>query len=178
MAHALSATSAFKAEPLPVIQRYFEVSLFLLVATGILALIATGKLDLVTTIAAPVALGYKGLRLARGLGPELTHRNATAFVLAYFVFFPIDLWVFSRDLAAGTPNPLLYAALLAAIHLLVFASVIRLYSSRTVRDYIFLALLAFAAMLASAILTVNTTFLVALAVFLLLAVSSFVGLEI
>ncbi|MGH9728360.1 MAG: DUF3488 domain-containing protein, partial [Candidatus Acidiferrales bacterium] len=178
MAHALSATPAFKAEPLPVIQRYFEVSLFLLVATGILALIATGKLDLVTTVAAPVALGYKGLRIARGRDPELTHRNATALVLGYFVFFPIDLWVFSRDAAAGAPNPLLFAALLAAIHLLIFASIVRLYSSRTVRDYIFLALLAFAAMLASAILTVNTTFLVALAVFLLLAVSSFVGLEI
>ncbi|MHB8485705.1 MAG: transglutaminase TgpA family protein [Candidatus Acidiferrales bacterium] len=178
MAHAPSVTPAVKAEPLPVIQRYFEVSLFLLVATGILALIATGKLDTVTTIAAPVALAYKGWRIARGRGPELTHRNATAFVLGYFVFFPVDLWVFSRDLAAAAPNPLLYAALLAAVHLLIFASIIRLYSSRTVRDYIFLALLAFAAMLASAILTVNTTFLIALAVFLLLAVSSFVGLEI
>ena len=178
MAQALAVTPAVKAEPLPVIQRYFEVSLFLLVATGILALIATGKLDMVTTVAAAVALAYKGWGIARGRGPELTHRNATAFVLGYFVFFPVDLWVFSRDLAASAPNPLLYAALLAAIHLLIFASIVRLYSSRTVRDYIFLALLAFATMLASAILTVNTTFLIALAVFLLLAVSSFVGLEI
>ena len=71
-----------------------------------------------------------------------------------------------------------YAALLAAIHLLIFASIVRLYSSRTVRDYVVLALLAFATMLASAILTVNTTFLIALAMFLVLAVSSFVGLEI
>ncbi len=178
MAQALAVTPAVKAEPLPVIQRYFEVSLFLLVVTGILALIATGKLDMVTTVAAAVALAYKGWGIARGRGPELTHRNATAFVLGYFVFFPVDLWVFSRDLAASAPNPLLYAALLAAIHLLIFASIVRLYSSRTVRDYIFLALLAFATMLASAILTVNTTFLIALAVFLLLAVSSFVGLEI
>ncbi len=178
MAQALAVTPAVKAEPLLVIQRYFEVSLFLLVATGILALIATGKLDMVTTVAAAVALAYKGWGIARGRGPELTHRNATAFVLGYFVFFPVDLWVFSRDLAASAPNPLLYAALLAAIHLLIFASIVRLYSSRTVRDYIFLALLAFATMLASAILTVNTTFLIALAVFLLLAVSSFVGLEI
>ncbi|HEV2304541.1 MAG TPA: DUF3488 and transglutaminase-like domain-containing protein [Candidatus Acidoferrales bacterium] len=178
MAQALAVTPAVKTQPLPVIQRYFEVSLFLLVATGILALIATGKLDIVTTVAAAVALAYKGWGIARGRGPELTHRNATAFVLGYFVFFPVDLWVFSRDLAASAPNPLLYAALLAAIHLLIFASIVRLYSSRTVRDYIFLALLAFATMLASAILTVNTTFLIALAVFLLLAVSSFVGLEI
>src|SRR5579872_3543343 len=178
MAHALSITPAVKAEPLPVIQRYFEVSLFLLVTTGILALIATDKLDMVTTTATLAALAYKSWSIARGRGPELTHRNATAFVLGYFVFFPVDLWVFSRDLAASAPNPLLYAALLAAIHLLIFASIVRLYSSRTVRDYIFLALLAFATMLASAILTVNTTFLIALAVFLLLAVSSFVGLEI
>jgi len=178
MATTLPAPSALRAEPPPVIQRYFEVSLFLMVATGILALIATGKLDLVTIIAAPVALAYKGIRILRGRGPELTHRSATALVLAYFLFFPIDLWIFSRDLAASSSNPMLYSALLAAIHLLIFASLVRLYSSNTVRDCIFLALLAFAAMLASAILTVDTTFLVALAVFLLLAVSSFVGLEI
>ena len=46
----LSITPVVKAEPLPVIQRYFEVSLFLLVTTGILALVATGKLDVVSPL--------------------------------------------------------------------------------------------------------------------------------
>ncbi|MGC2263492.1 MAG: DUF3488 and transglutaminase-like domain-containing protein [Candidatus Acidiferrales bacterium] len=177
MAHTISATPA-RAEQLPVIQRYFEVSLFLLVATAVLTLLATRKLDLVSEIVAPVALAYKGVRLSRGCGPEISPRTATALVLAYFLIFPLDLWFFSRDLAAGSPNPMLYAGLLAAVHILLFATIVRLYSVRTIRDSVFLALLAFAAMLAAAILTVNTLFLAALALFLLLAVSSFVGLEI
>ena len=102
---------------------------------------------------------------------------ATWLVLAYFLFFPADLWLFSRNLADGAPNPALYAALLSAIHLLLFATLVRLYSATTNRDYGFLAILAVTSMLASAILTVDTGFLVALGVFLALAVSTFVALE-
>src|ERR1700677_1179879 len=103
---------------------------------------------------------------------------ATGLVLAYFLFFPVDLWVVSRDLAQGAPNPALYAALLAAIHLMLFATLVRLFSARTNRDFAFLAGLAVTCMIASAILTVETTFLIALAIFLVLAVSTFVAREI
>ena len=177
MAHTVAITPS-RADRLPVIQRYFEVSLFLLVATSVLTLVATRKLDLVSDMLAPVALAYKAIRLVRGRGPEISARTATTLVLAYFLFFPLDLWIFSRNLAAGSPNPMLYAGLLASVHILLFATIVRLYSMRTIRDSVFLALLAFTSMLASAILTVDTLFLAALAVFLLLAVSSFVGLEI
>ena len=163
--------------PLPAVQRYFEVSLYLLVATGVLAIVSTGKLDLFSTLIPPMALAYKGWRIHRGRGPELSPRVATWLVLAYFLFFPLDLWVLSRGLSDGAPNPPLYAALLSAIHLMIFATLIRLYSARSNRDYAFLAVLAVASMLASAILTVETGFLVALAIFLVLSVSTFVALE-
>ncbi len=163
---------------LPAVERYFEVSLYLLVATGLLAIISTGKLDVFSTVAPAAALVYKGIRIHRGLGPELSSRAATWCVLGYFLFFPLDLWVLSRGLAVGAPNPPLYAALLAAIHLVIFATVIRLYSARTNRDFAFLAVLAVASMLVSAILTVETGFLIALAAFLVLSVSTFVALEI
>ncbi len=166
------------APPLPAVQRYFEVSLFFLVSTGIYAIVSTGKLDPLSTLLPPLALLYKGFRLWHGRGPELSTRVATSLVLAYFLFFPADLWVFSRNLSAGAPNPALYAGLLSAIHLLLFATIIRLYSATTNRDYAFLAVLAVTSMLASAILTVETGFLVALALFLILAVSTFVALEI
>src|SRR5215467_6772522 len=165
------------ADVLPAVQRYFQVSLFLLVTTGVLAVISTGKLDLFSTIVPPIALIYKGVRLFRERGPELSTRLATWFVLTYFLFFPLDLWVLSRGLAEGAPNPALYAALLSAIHLMLFATLIRLYSARTNRDSAFLAVLAVVSMLASAILTVETGFLVALAIFLTLSVSTFVALE-
>ena len=166
------------APPLAAVQRYFEISLYLLVSTGVLSTVATGKLDFFSTLAPPVALLYKGIRVSRGKGPELSARVATWLVLAYFLFFPADLWFFSRNLAAGAPNQALYAGLLSAIHLMLFATLVRLYSATTNRDYAFLAVLAITSMLASAILTVGTGFLVALAIFLVLAVSTFVALEI
>ena len=73
--------------------------------------------------------------------------------------------------------PRLFSALLAAIHLMLFATIVRLFSARTTRDYMFLALLAFSAMLASAILTVDTAFIGFFLVFLALCVSTFIGLE-
>jgi transglutaminase-like putative cysteine protease len=174
----MASTARISAPPLAAVQRYFEVSLFMLVSTGIVAVVSTGKLDPISTAVPIVALGYKAIRLWRGRGPELSVRLATGLVLAYFLFFPFDLWVISRNLSAGAPNPALYAALLAAIHLMLFATLVRLYSSRTNRDFAFLAMLAVTCMLASAILTVETSFLIALAVFLVLAVSTFVALEI
>jgi hypothetical protein len=166
------------APPLSAVQRYFEISLYLLVATGVVAVVSTSKLDLFSTIVPMIVLGYKGIRLWRGRGPEISVRVATWLVLAYFLFFPFDLWILSRKLAEGTPNASLYSALLAAVHLLLFATLVRLYSARSNRDYAFLAVLAFASILASAILTVETSFLISLAIFLVLAVSTFVALEI
>jgi len=164
--------------PLPAVQRYFEVSVYLLVCTGVVSVVSTSKLDPISSIAPVVALAYKGIRLWRGRGPEISARMATGLVLAYFLFFPFDLWVFSRNLAQGAPNSSLYSALLAAIHLLLFATLVRLYSARTNRDYAFLGVLAVTSILASAILTVETSFLISLAVFLVVAVSTFVALEI
>src|SRR5260370_17141664 len=54
---------------------------------------------------------------------------------------------------------------------------IRLYSATTDRDALFLAMLSFAGILASAILTVDTAFLALFFVFLLFGVATFVGLE-
>lgn len=174
----MASTASVNVPPVSAVQRYFEISLYLLVVTGVLATVSTSKLDLFTTVVPVVALGYKGIRLWRGRPVELSVRVATWLVLAYFLFFPFDLWVLSRKLAEGAPNASLYSALLAAVHLLLFATLVRLYSARTNRDYAFLAVLAFASILASAILTVDTSFLISLAVFLVLAVSTFVALEI
>ena len=174
----MASSARATTPPIGAVQRYFEVSLFLLVATGVMAIISTGRLDWLSLLVPPIGLGYKGIRLWRGRGPELSQRAATWIVLAYFLIFPADLWYFSRQIAAGAPNPTLYAALIAAIHLLLFATLVRLFSARTNRDHAFLAVLAVAAMLASAILTVATGFVVILAVFLVLAVSTFVALEI
>lgn len=165
------------APPSSALSRYFETSLFLMLLVSVLALVSTGKLDLATILLAPAALLAKGYRWWRGRGPELSHRTATLLVVLYILYFPADLWWVSRGLSADAQNPALFAALLAAIHLLLFAMIVRLFSARTTRDYLFLALLAFSALLASAILTVDTSFLFFFLVFLALAVSTFIGLE-
>ena len=159
------------------LRRHFEISLYLLLLTGVLTLVSTGKLDLVSILLFPAALLLKGYRWWHGKGPELSNRVGTWITIVYFVFFPIDLWIVSRILARDAQNPGLYAALLATIHLMLFAIIVRLYSASTTRDYLFLTMMAFTSMLASAILTVDTVFLVFFFVFLALAVSTFVGLE-
>lgn len=169
------------AEALPVhlsaVRRHFEISLYFLLLTGVLTLVSTGKLDLVTILVLPAAMLFKGYRWWHGKGPELSNRTGTWLTIAYFIFFPFDLWIISRMLAANAQNPSLYAALLATIHLMLFATIVRLYSATTTRDYLFLTMMGFSAMLASAILTVDTVFLVFFFIFLGLAVSTFVALE-
>jgi hypothetical protein len=169
------------AEVLPVhlsaVRRHFEISLYFLLLTGVLTLVSTGKLDLVTILVLPAAMLFKGYRWWHNKGPELSNRVGTWLTVAYFIFFPFDLWIISRMLAANAQNPSLYAALLATIHLMLFATIVRLYSATTTRDYLFLTMMGFSAMLAAAILTVDTVFLVFFFIFLGLAVSTFVALE-
>ena len=158
-------------------ERFFRVSLFLLLLAAILTLVGTGKIDLFTSIAATLALLYRVHRWWYGHEPELTSRTATLMVLCYLFFFPVDMFFLSRSLAANSPNPPLYAALISAVHFLIFVLLVRLYSARTDRDAHFLVMLAFAAVLASAVLTVDTTFLFLFFLFLLFAVATYAGLE-
>jgi hypothetical protein len=176
-ATAYSATSAHSEPRLPALERHFQLSLFMLLMVSVLTLISTGKLDLLTVVLPPIALLWKGFRWWRAYEPEISPRVANWLVLAYFAFFPLDLFFISRYLAADAQNPLLFSALLAAVHLMLYAMIVRLYSASTTRDYLFLAMLALASMLAAAILTVDTTFLVFFFTFMVLAVSTFVGLE-
>ena len=173
----LRAEAAPDSGDLSALKRHFEISLYFLLLIGVLTLVSTGKLDLVSILAPPAALLFKGYRWWRGKGPEISNRVGSWITIAYFIFFPFDLWIISRALSADTQNPGLYAALLATIHLMLFAIIVRLYSASKTRDYLFLTLMAFTSMLASAILTVDTGFLVFFFVFMALAVSTFVGLE-
>src|SRR6202171_3908833 len=174
---AASATVPAKLPALPA-ERFFRASLFFLILTSVGTLVSTGKLDLLTCVVAPLAMLYKGVRLWRGQPPELSHATATWLVIFYLGVFPLDILFFSRAFVANSTNPALLAALLAAVHFLVVVMLVRLYSATTDRDALFLVMLAFAAILASAVLTVDTSFLVLFFVFLLFGVATFVGLEI
>jgi protein-glutamine gamma-glutamyltransferase len=172
----IPGTTSAQLPALPA-ERFFRASLFFLILTSIATLISTGKLDLLTCVVPPLAMLYKGVRLWRGQPAELSHSTATWTVVAYLGFFPVDILFFSRALVVNSSNPALLAALLAAIHFLILMMLVRLYSATTDRDALFLAMLSFAAMLASSILTVDTSFLILFFIFLLFGVAAFIGLE-
>jgi protein-glutamine gamma-glutamyltransferase len=173
----MASTITTPASSLPA-ERFYRTALFFLVLTSVVTLVATGKLDPLTAIAAPVLVAYKGYRWWRGKPVEMRQTLATRLVVIYLFMFPLDLFFFSRALAGEAQNQGLYAALLASVHFLLFVTIVRLYSVATDRDAMFLAMLAFAGMLASAVFTVDTSFLVFFLVFLLFGVAVFVGLEI
>jgi len=145
--------------------------------TSTLTLVSTGKLDVVTSFAAPLIVVYKGFRWWHGRPAELSHRIATWCVIAYLGFFPVDALFLSRFAVVNSANPPLFALLLAAVHFLLFVSVVRFYSAVTDRDALFLSMLSFAGILAAAVLTVDTIFLVLFFIFLLFGISTFVGME-
>jgi len=158
--------------------RFCRAALFFLVLTSVLTLASTGKLDPMSTALAPALVVYKGFRWWLGKPVELRQTIATRLLVFYVFVFPLDLLFFSRAMAADTTNPGLYAALLAAVHFLLYVTVVRLYSVVTDRDALFLSMLAFSGVLASAVFTVDTSFLIFFLIFLLFAVALFLGLEI
>jgi protein-glutamine gamma-glutamyltransferase len=88
------------------------------------------------------------------------------------------LLVVSRAFVSTSTNAALYAALLSAVHFLLFVTVIRLFSATTDRDSLFLAMLSFAGILAASILTVDTSFLGLFFVFMLFGIAAFTALEV
>ena len=173
----MAASASVTTVPALPAERFFRTSLFLLMTTAVATLVSTGKLDLVTMIIAPSAVLYKGVRWWRRCPAEIPQRIATQLVVAYLLVFPLDVLFLSRSFVAASPNPALYAALLGAVHFLLFVMLIRLYSASSDRDALFLTMLSFAAILASAVLTIDTTFLGLFFLFLLFGVATFVGLE-
>jgi protein-glutamine gamma-glutamyltransferase len=159
-------------------ERFFRGSLILLILSSIATLIATGKLDLPTCVVVSASMLYKAFRWLGHRPPEMSQRTATWLVLSYVAILPFDVFFFSRAVAAASTNPALYAALLGSVHFLLFVMIVRLYSASSDRDAFFLAMLAFAAILAAAILTIDTAFLVLFFIFLLFGVATFVGMEV
>jgi hypothetical protein len=173
----MAATATTQPAPALPAEQYFRASLSLLVLTSILTLASTGKLDLLTSLIAPLAALHKGYRWWHGRPSELSPRAATWCLLVYLAFFPVDALFLSRFFVGGSSNPPLFALLLAVVHFLIVAMLVRFYSASTDRDAHFLSMLSFAAILAAAILTVDTLFLTLFFLFLLSGVSTFIGLE-
>ncbi|MGA2072154.1 MAG: DUF3488 and transglutaminase-like domain-containing protein [Terriglobia bacterium] len=153
------------------VQRYFEVSLLLTLATAFVTVAMTGKLDFVSTVVVSIALGVKLWGYSREVDFSLSPRTVTRISIFYIFFYALDFLT--------SPGPgLLDKMLTATVHLVLFTTVIKIFSARTYRDYGYLAALSFMMMLASAILTVGTTFLIFFGFYIILAISTFISYEI
>src|ERR1700681_3357495 len=147
------------------IDHYFDLSLYLLVCTGFGTLASTGGLDLPSIILVAIALAIRGYLLAKRRQFVISERWTTPLSVVYFVFFAADYLAFSRGFLPAT------------VHLALFGVVVRMFSLRRERDHITLAIVAFLMVLASAVLTVDSIFLFSFAAFILMAVVTFVLME-
>lgn len=147
------------------VDHYFELALYLLVLTGFATLASTGGLDLASIVLVGLALAVRGYLLVKRRAVVISERWTTPLSIAYFVFFAADYFVVSHSFLPAT------------IHLALFGVVIRMFSLRRERDHITLAILAFLMVLASAVLTVDSTFVFFFAAFMLMAVATFILME-
>lgn len=147
------------------IGKYFELSIYLLVLMGFGTLASTGGLDLPSILLVGAALAWRGYLIARQRRIVISERWTTPLTVLYFLFYAADYFLFSRSFLAAT------------VHLVLFAVVIRTFSLRRDRDYTTLAILAFLMVLASAVLTVDSVFLLLFAAFMLMAVATFILME-
>ncbi len=128
-------------------------------------LASTGGLDAPTIALAGAVLAFRGYLLGKRRRIVISERWTTPLTILYVVFYAGDYFLLSR------------AFLPATVHLVLFAVVVRTFSLRRDRDYVMLAVLAFLMVLASAVLTVDSVFLFFFAGFMVLAVATFILME-
>ena len=147
------------------IERYFNVALYMLVLTGFAALASTGSLDLPAVVGVGLALALRGYQLLTRRDLAIPERWTNVLTLIYVFVYLADYFFVSRSFLG------------ASVHLVLFLIVVRLFSLQRARDHYMLAALSFLMVLAAAVLTVGSVFLLSFAGFLLIAVVTFVLME-
>jgi len=154
------------------VQRYFEISLLMMLSTAYVTVATTGKLDLISVLGVSLALLIKFWGYIREADYSLSPRTVTRISIFYIFFYGLDFLIFA-------PGPEWIDRMLqATVHLVLFTAVVKVFSARTYRDYGYLATLSFLMMLASSVLTVGTTYLVLFIFYVLFAISTFISYEI
>src|SRR5690242_18611108 len=113
------------------VQRYFEISLLLMLGTSFVTVATTGKLDLPSVILIFCALLLKLWSYVREVDYSLSPRTVSRIAIFYILFYGLDFLIFSAD--AGPT--LLDHMLAATVHLVLFATIVKVFSARTYRDY-------------------------------------------
>ena len=145
---------------------FFDLALFLFVATGFVSVAATGKLDAATVLVVSAAIGLRGLAFLGFTRLRLSAETVRICTSLYILFYAGDYFLISLSFVSATG------------HLLFFLLVMKMFSAETNRDYLYLGVIAFMEILLSAILTINAMFFALFAVFLLFGIATFTSFEI
>jgi hypothetical protein len=148
------------------VERFFQFSLLGLVASGYLAVAASGFLDAPTIALTTTGLLLRAILIGGLVRLNLSDRLTTIVTIAYAAFFVADYFWFSRDF------------LVATVHLLFFLAVMKILTAKSNRDYLYTAVIAFLEMLAAAILSIDFNFFLFLALYLLFAIAALTSGEI
>jgi len=148
------------------VERFFQFALWGLVVSGYLAVAGSEYLDAPTVILTGTGLLLRAILISGVLRFDLSPKLVVVLTLAYVGFFPLDYFFLSRTFIQAT------------VHLVFFLAVIQILTSRTNRDYFFMAAIAFLELLAAAILSTNSNFFLFLALYLLFAMAAFTSAEI
>src|ERR1041384_7994657 len=146
-------------------ERFFQWSLYLLLVVGFTALMGTNKLDLPSLALVLPALLARGWLLLMRKSFTISERWTSTLTIAYFAFYAADYFYFSESFLNAT------------VHLVLFSMVIKIFSVRRDRDLLYLSVLSFLMVLAAAVLTVDTLFLLTFSLFILVAIATFISME-
>jgi protein-glutamine gamma-glutamyltransferase len=146
-------------------ERFFQWSLYLLVVVGFTALMGTNKLDLPSLALVLPALLLRVILLLMRKSFVISERWTTYLTILYFAFYAADYFYFSQSFINAT------------VHMVLFSMVIKVFSVRRDRDLLYLAVLSFLMVLAAAVLTVDTLFLLTFSLFILVAIATFISME-
>lgn len=145
--------------------RFFQWSLYLLLVTGFSALLSTNHLDFPSLVLVVPALLLRGYFLMTGRQAMLPERWTTYLTLIYFAFYAADYFYLSQSFVFAT------------VHMVLFSVVVKIFSVRRERDLMYLAILSFLLVLSAAVLTVQTAFLLTFCLFIVVAMATFISME-
>src|SRR5580698_659412 len=163
---AIPTASPASSRAISQVDRFFELSLLGLLASGFMAVAGSGYLDVSTIALTSAALLIRVLLVAGLIHFEVPPIVVTLLTLLYIGFYPVDYFFVSR------------AFIPAAIHLVFFVAVVKILTGHTDCDYLLLKVIAFLELLAACIVSASFNFFVFLLLFLVLGVATFASSEI
>ena len=148
------------------VEKFFQLSLLGLVASGFLAIAGSGYLDTATSLLTASGLLLRAALVVGLVRFELSERAVTVLTIAYIGFYPLDYQFLSRDFLTAT------------VHLLFFLAVVRVLTAKTNRDYLYTAVIALLELLAAALLSIQLNFFLFLGLFVLFSIATLTSAEI